>query len=462
MSGTRSGAFVFFGATGNLAAKKIFPALYHLERQDQLGMPVIGVASRPWTVEQLRDYARESIHRTVKTVDKAVLERLLASIQYVSGRYDEPATFAALAALIQPESRPLHYLAIPPDQFELVVGGLRNVGLHRDARVVVEKPFGRDLASARHLGAVLHDAFGEADIFRIDHFLGKEPIQNLMVFRFANTILEPVWNRHYISSVQITMAEAKGVDGRGPFYEGVGALRDVVQNHLLEILGLLAMEPPVADDADAWRDEKRKVFRAIKALDPASVVRGQYGGYRKEPGVAPESDVETFVALRLEIDSWRWAGVPFYIRAGKGLHENITEAIIEFKAPPRLLFSDADCTPPEPNRLHFRLGPDDAITLRVQVKEPGDRMFTRPVDLSLNQTPDEENGGPYERLLGDAMDGDARLFARQDGVEEAWRIVQPVVDAPPAVHLYKQGSWGPKAAIDVWQGEGHWLAPETH
>jgi glucose-6-phosphate 1-dehydrogenase len=460
---TRADALVLFGATGDLAKKKLFPALYHLAAGGHLEMPVIGVAKSDWDDEGLRRYAQAAVEAALHPdpVDDDAFSAFAARLSLVGGDYSDQSTFELLAAALKAaeSEHPVYYLAIPPVLFPTVVSSLDAVGLNRGARVVIEKPFGRDLASARKLNVVLHKAFPERAIFRIDHYLGKEPVEDLLVFRFANSFLEPIWDRLHIKNVEITMAEEFGVEGRGAFYDSVGAIRDVVQNHLLQVVTLLAMEPPVRDDADSLRDEKVKVLKAMTPIDSSCVVRGQYGGYLNEPGVAPGSTTETFAALRFNIESWRWAGVPFYVRAGKALATTALEATVELCPPPKMLFYGDGGMVPEPNLVRFRLGANDGVSLWVQAKSPGRQDVTCPVELAVDfQSALGHRAEAYERLLEDALDGDPRRFAREDMVEEAWRIVQPALDHPGAVYPYPRGSWGPPEADALIPG-GKWYQP---
>lgn len=456
MTGPRSDAIVFFGASGDLAYKKIFPALQAMVRRGHLNVPVIGVAKSGWDLEQLKARAQKSVEEH-GGLDPAAFPKLRSLLRYVDGDYREPPTYARLRQLLAEAKRPLHYLAIPPSMFAAVAEGLSQAGCAKDGRVVVEKPFGRDLASARVLNGTLHRFFPEEAVFRIDHYLGKEPVQNLLYFRFANPLIEAGWNREHLESVQITMAERFGVQGRGKLYEEVGAIRDVMQNHMLEVIANLAMQRPAEQSREALRDERARLLRSVRTLDPADVVRGQFHGYRQEPGVAPDSQVETFAAVRFYIDSDRWAGVPFCVRAGKCLPVNATEVVIRFKRPSQPVLDETE--PPLANYYRFRLSPEVVLALGTKVKRPGERMVGERIELvTRHQEPDEMD--PYERLLGDAAKGDPTLFARQDAVEESWRVVDSVLGEVTPLYEYEPGTWGPPESDRGLAPEGGWHDPK--
>jgi len=450
-----SDAFVFFGATGDLAYKQIFPALQALIKSGRLDLPVIGVAKSGWDLDRLKERARQSLEEH-GGIDEEAFEKLSSLLRYIDSDYNDASTYKALRKTLGDASRPLFYLAIPPSMFETVIDGLCKNGCAEEARVIVEKPFGRDLTSAIELSRILSSAFPQESIYRIDHFLGKEPVQNIYYTRFANSIFEPIWNRNYIASVQITMAEDFGVQGRGGFYEEAGAVRDVLQNHLLAIVAFLAMDAPSGDDPGAQRDENTRLLRAIRPLDPAEVVRGQFKGYRQERGVDAHSMVETFVAVKLHIDSWRWSGVPFYVRSGKCLPVSSTTVTVEFKRPPREAFGEV--VPLMSNHFRFRLSPDVLIELGIRMKIPGEIGVGEDVALTLVQN-EGDAMAPYERLLGDALVGNPALFALESTVEEQWRIVEPILGNSTPLYFYDKDTWGPAEADQIIAGDGFWYNP---
>ena len=454
-------ALVLFGATGDLAKRKLFPALYDLERHGKLDIPVIGVARSDWTDETFRKNAHESILGARPDADENAIKPLMKLMDLICGDYSDPATWETLRETLDKHKsqNAVFYMAIPPSMFPEVAERLASVGLNSRGRIVVEKPFGRDLQSAQELNATLHSVFPEERIFRIDHYLGKESVEDLLVFRFSNTLLEPIWNRRYVRSVQVTMSETIGVEGRGSFYDDVGAIRDVLQNHLLQVVALLAMEPPAGPESRFLQDEKAKVLAAMEPIDPHCLVRGQYIGYRDEPGVDPHSTVETYVATRLMIDSWRWAGVPWYVRVGKAMPHAVTEAIVELREPPQLLFDEAGGPTPDRNLIRFRLGKNDGVTFVLQAKTPGPHLDSEEVELAVDFAAAlGERQEAYERLIRDAIDGNPRRFARYDVVERLWAVTQPALDEPGPIYPYFRDTWGPAEGDRVLGGDT-WFEP---
>jgi glucose-6-phosphate 1-dehydrogenase len=455
MNAEPSDAIVFFGATGDLARKQIFPALQGLVSDEGVNAPIVGVAKAGWTLEQFQGRAKDSLKEHGSWKEPA-FAKLLALLNYVDGDYNDPETFQKLRQALGAAKRPLHYLAIPPALFAVVVSALAKAGLNENARLVIEKPFGHDRESARALNRILHQYFPEEAIFRIDHYLGKEPVQNIVYTRFSNAMFEPLWHRNHLRSVQITMAEAFGVEDRGSFYDATGALRDVVQNHMLQVLANVMMDPPTGEEQEASRDQKANLLKAVRPLDAASIVRGQYRGYRSVPGVRPDSTVETYVAVKLFVDSWRWAGVPIYIRAGKRLPLTAAEVTVDFLEPPRSVFGEQVTAG---GHLRMRLSPDVSVAMGLRMKSPGEQMVGEPVELKLMEQSASDRP-PYQRLLGDAMRGDGELFGRQDIVDAQWRIVQPILDNPPPPQEYEPGTWGPAAAEALIGADGPWRNPK--
>ncbi len=454
METIHSDALVFFGATGDLAYKQIFPALQALVKREHLDIPIIGVAKAGWNLDQLKARAKDSIEKH-GGIDPTAWDKLSSLLHYIDGDYADDATFQTLRKELGNAQHPAHYLAIPPVLFEKVVEQLMKSGCAKGARVIIEKPFGHDLASAQQLNRILLRAFDESSIFRIDHYLGKAPVHNMVNFRFSNTFMEPFWNRNYIDSVQMTMAENFGVQGRGAFYDQTGTIRDVMQNHMFQILCNLAMEPPIDTEAESLRDEKAKVLKGVPSIVAADLVRGQFKGYLQEPGVKPDSRVETFAVLRLEVDSWRWKGVPFYLRAGKNLPVTCMEVVARFRKPPTP-FRDVDLPP---DYMRFRVSPQVTIAMGVTAEGPGEKPLARSIEMIACRHPQPTEMEPYERLLGDAMSGDATEFARQDYVEQAWRIVDPVLKADTPVYVYEPGTWGPAEAAKIAPPDGGWQNP---